>query len=391
MKFTKKTVIRKYERKLSNLNFKQTIRVNEKPVEKPVEKPDNDKLPFVSVCTPTFNRRPFLPFLIDCFMKQNYPLNKMEWIIMDDGTDKIEDLVSHIPQVRYFKSDTKLSLGKKRNIMNEKCIGDIIVNMDDDDYYPPERVRHAVETLTDNSLHDIAGCDNVYIYFGKPEYQTYQIGPYQDYHATAATFAYRRCFLDEHKYDDEKAYGEESSFLNDFTVPLVKLNSKKTIIVFSHSLNTIDKRFIFNNKEHHKVKQVDKDITEIITNKKYKDFVVDNETYIKDYEFGKRENKKDIIEKIDNIKEKNKKKGIIIDNIKDELQEHNKEDLINIILELKKGDFMKNEKKGIIIDTMKVELQKHTKENLIKIILNLKIENYIQNKKENSINNLQKN
>ena len=43
----------------------------------------------------------------------------MEWIIVYDGTDKIEDLVSHIPEVKYFRYEEKMSLGKKRNITNE--------------------------------------------------------------------------------------------------------------------------------------------------------------------------------------------------------------------------------------------------------------------------------
>ena len=43
--------------------------------------------PFVSVCTPTYNRRPFWE-LIKCF---NHKIiqRKIEWIIIDDG-DKIE-------------------------------------------------------------------------------------------------------------------------------------------------------------------------------------------------------------------------------------------------------------------------------------------------------------
>ena len=69
--------------------------------------------PFVSICTPTFNRRPFISSMIKCFLHQDYPKEKMEWIIIDDGTDKIEDLVKDIPQVKYFKYDTKMSLGKK--------------------------------------------------------------------------------------------------------------------------------------------------------------------------------------------------------------------------------------------------------------------------------------
>jgi glycosyltransferase involved in cell wall biosynthesis len=49
-------------------------------------------LPMVSICTPTFNRRPFIPMIIKCFEHQTYPKDRMEWIIIDDGTDKIGEL-----------------------------------------------------------------------------------------------------------------------------------------------------------------------------------------------------------------------------------------------------------------------------------------------------------
>ena len=84
------------------------------------------KHPFVSICTPTFNRRPFIPIIMKCIENQTYPRDKMEWIIIDDGTDKIEDLVSHLPYVKYFKYDEKMTIGKKRNLSNEKSKGDII-------------------------------------------------------------------------------------------------------------------------------------------------------------------------------------------------------------------------------------------------------------------------
>ena len=60
--------------------------------------------PLVSVCTPTFNRRPFIPIMFDCFRNQTYPKDRIEWIIVDDGTDKIRDLVesSGIRNIKYF-------------------------------------------------------------------------------------------------------------------------------------------------------------------------------------------------------------------------------------------------------------------------------------------------
>ena len=68
--------------------------------------------PFVSVCTPTFNRRPFIPIMFQCFLNQTYPKDRMEWIIVDDGTDSISDLVSAsgISQIRYFREEKKMAL-----------------------------------------------------------------------------------------------------------------------------------------------------------------------------------------------------------------------------------------------------------------------------------------
>ena len=34
-------------------------------------------MPFVSVCTPTFNRRPFIPGMLKCFEHQTYPKNRI--------------------------------------------------------------------------------------------------------------------------------------------------------------------------------------------------------------------------------------------------------------------------------------------------------------------------
>ena len=41
------------------------------------------------------------------FQKTDYPQDKIEWIIVDDGTDKIEDIImeANIPQIKYFKCD----------------------------------------------------------------------------------------------------------------------------------------------------------------------------------------------------------------------------------------------------------------------------------------------
>lgn len=199
------------------------------------------KLPFVSICTPTFNRRPFIPFMIKCFEHQTYPKDKMEWIIVDDGFDPVGDLVAHLPYVKYFRYETKMTLGKKRNVMNSKASGSMLVYMDDDDYYPPERVMHAVETLLANPKALCAGTSEMHVYF-KHIQRMYQFGPYGPNHSTAATFAFRRELLSQTKYDETSCLAEERVFLKEYTIPFVQLEPCKSILVISHAHNSFDKR-----------------------------------------------------------------------------------------------------------------------------------------------------
>ena len=175
---------------------------------------DGKYYPLVSVCTPTFNRRPFIATMIECFRNQTYPKHRMEWIIVDDGTDKVEDLIksANIPQIKYFSLAKKMALGEKRNYMHSHVTGSIIVYMDDDDYYPPERVSHAVERLTENKSALCAGSSEIYIYY-KHIQKMYQCGPYGPNHATAGTFAFRTELLQQTRYDDHAALAEEKAFL----------------------------------------------------------------------------------------------------------------------------------------------------------------------------------
>uniref|UniRef100_A0A6C0ESL1 Glycosyltransferase 2-like domain-containing protein n=1 Tax=viral metagenome TaxID=1070528 RepID=A0A6C0ESL1_9ZZZZ len=266
-------------------------------------KKQKEKKPFVSICTPTFNRRPFFPYIIKCFENQTYPKDKMEWIIVDDGTDKIEDLVSHIPQVKYFKYDDKLTLGKKRNISNDKSSGSIIVYMDDDDYYPPERVSHAVETLLNNPKALCAGSSIMHIHFKHID-KMYQFGPYGPNHATAATFAFRRDLLSRTRFDESSCVAEEKKFLKDYTIPFVQLESEKTILVFSHNQNTFDKKELLKQLPSPFIKDTIKTPTDFVKEPDIlKFFMEDVDKLLEKYEPGNIENKQDVIKQLKTIKE----------------------------------------------------------------------------------------
>ena len=268
------------------------------------------KLPFVSVCTPTFNRRPFVEMMIKCFDSQDYPKNKMEWIIVDDGSDPIEDMVGSHPSVKYFKYDDKMTLGKKRNIMHKKSCGDIIVYMDDDDYYPPDRVSHAVERLMGNPSALCAGSSEMYIYFkdNKDKCKMVQFGPYGPDHATAGTFAFKRKLLKDTQYNEEACLAEEREFLKNYTVPFVQLDPLKTILVFSHSHNTFDKRTLLENIDGNQyINYSTKRVEDFIKDKDViKFFVEDLEDKLNAYEPGNIKMKPDVLKQMKELGEKRK-------------------------------------------------------------------------------------
>jgi len=270
------------------------------------KKPTHLIKPLVSICTPTFNRRPFIKTLIKCFEHQTYPKDKMEWIIIDDGTDKIEDLVKDIQQVKYYKYDEQMVLGKKRNIMHEKCSGDIIVYMDDDDYYPPERVSHSVEMLLSHPKALCAGASEIYIYF-KHINQMYQFGPYGPNHATAGTFAFKKELLNNHSYDDNAALAEEKHFLKNYTVPFIQLEPKKTILVFSHIHNTFDKKTLLDNPHPDYCKPSDKKVEDFVKSEELKDFFMNIDDELEKYDFGKPINKPEVLRQTNKITEERKK------------------------------------------------------------------------------------
>lgn len=265
-----------------------------------------DNLPFVSVCTPTFNRRPFIPYIIKIFQQQTYPMDRMEWIVVDDGTDPVGDLFDGIPQVKYIRVEEKMSLGKKRNFMHDHAKGDILVYMDDDDYYPPDRVEHAVDMLRQNPQAMACGSSKIYIYF-KHNKTMYTFGPYGPNHATAGTFAFRKELLKTSRYEDEAAIAEEKAFLKNYTVPFVQLDPRKTILVFSHDHNTFDKRRLLDNPNPQIVKPTMVKVRDFIKDSEIRNFfMTDIEAKLGAYEAGRPDMKPDVLRQIKEIDEKRK-------------------------------------------------------------------------------------
>jgi glycosyltransferase involved in cell wall biosynthesis len=168
----------------------------------------------------------------------------MEWIVLDDGTDSVEDVFlkysDKLPMLRYIRNEEKQLIGAKRNRLNKEANGSIIVAMDDDDYYPADRVMHVVNKFKQNPGIELAGSSEIYMYYTDIK-SIYKLGPYNARHATNGTMAWRKSYTLKNMYDETVTHAEEKSFLESYKNPMIQLDPFKVMLVISHSENTFNK------------------------------------------------------------------------------------------------------------------------------------------------------
>lgn len=231
--------------------------------------------PSVSIITPTFNRRKFIPKLIEYIKEQTYPAERMEWLVYDDGTDCIEDiLIPHMKSmnIRYIRSEEKKNVGEKRNCLNNEARGEIIVCMDDDDYYSPDRVAHVVHSLRSKPSYQICGSTTAYMYF-IDDGTIWQAGPHNPNHATFGTMGYRKSYITKsaHLCNESVIYAEETDFTRQYKEPMIQLDPRKVMLVICHNSNTVDKHKLRTN-ENPFLKKTTLKLRDFIKSVKHREF-----------------------------------------------------------------------------------------------------------------------
>jgi len=193
--------------------------------------------PLVSALMPTFNRRAFLPRALECFLSQDYP--NLELIILDDGTEQIEDLLPADPRIKYFHETPKKHHGEKMNRCFELAQGEFCIVVDDDDWYPTDRITRQITPLTQNPALHLSGTSTLYYY---------QHGTQQAYRYTTpkgvgwlASIAIRKSFWKNNKFDNLQN-GADYTFQNKMP-PTAKydLNDPTLVVAAIHSQNACRK------------------------------------------------------------------------------------------------------------------------------------------------------
>lgn len=192
---------------------------------------------FVSILVATKNRDNFLENILRNFYRQDYPQELMELIIGDDGDCKMSDKIPDEKNIKYLKYEN-ITLGDKRNKLCENAKGDIIIFMDDDDYYPFNKVSVYVNKMSKTDAM-LAGSTIMYVYYTDLKL-IYRFGPYGKNHCTCGTLAFKKKYFENHKFPSlNKA--EEMIFLDKYKNELIQIHPAYAILVIAHKNNTVNK------------------------------------------------------------------------------------------------------------------------------------------------------
>ena len=228
-----------------------------------VNKANDQSHPLVSICTPTRDRPEFLSLLEECILGQDYPREKIQWVIVDNSREKNDiHRTTTLLNIKYIKLEGVQTIAQMRNECNLQSDGEIIVCMDDDDFYPSTRISHSVGALQ-NSKRLVAGCSALPVLYIEDK-EMWLSGPFAYNHATANTLAYKKELLELTHFNENETYGEERYFLHDYRIPMIQLDPAKTIIHIAHSTNTIEKQSL--KKEEKSFKRLDDFDMESINN-----------------------------------------------------------------------------------------------------------------------------
>lgn len=217
----------------------------------------------VSILTPTqYSRRYHLPYLIKLIKSQTYfscitapgELTEgriIQWTIVN-GSQNEEDAIKYAEiinmtaqmypelNITYIDWLEGRTFADMFNVGNNACIGDYIAIMEDDEYYFPTHISHGVKMLS-KSDKLIAGCSDIYMYLSKDQI-LYKWKTISQNHSSNHALIYKReyCLTHTFTHNADKPFSIEPSFTNNFTEPMVQLDSSKCVIHILHDNNTFN-------------------------------------------------------------------------------------------------------------------------------------------------------
>ena len=210
---------------------------------------NDDQLPYVTIITPTGNRRKLFSLAIRNFQEIIYPKEKIQWLIVDDGKEQLNDILPKDDRIKYIKINTnkRLTIGKKRNFCVQNAKYDYIAFMDDDDYYTPEslisRIKILLKYKDKNKI--CVGCKGVGSYNLINNQSTFATDGAM--YLSEATLSFHKNFWKQRTFNDEDLFAEYKYFQHQRQNQMIAIPFQFVMIAFQHHNNLTKQTRVYRN------------------------------------------------------------------------------------------------------------------------------------------------
>lgn len=210
--------------------------------------------PPISIVTLMYNRRKFFELACHNILSTDYPLEKIEWLIVEDSDDPTEDASdlitkaansSNSVKIVYIPLKKRISVGAKRNIGVERATNDIILMLDDDDHYPTTSFRRRVAWLQHPWKPKAVAATTIACYDLVKGISAVNVPPLQiplAQRISEATLTFYKSWWLEKQFPTSVQVGEGEEFLSGREKDLLEIPPQQIIVAFSHGKNASSRR-----------------------------------------------------------------------------------------------------------------------------------------------------
>ena len=216
-----------------------------------------DKYPNVSILTPTYNRQKFIKLCIFNLVNQTYPLDKLEWFILDDSKkpysqEQLNYIKKNIAPIKlkYIYDTNKQTIGSKRNKLVKLASYKTVIMMDDDDIYHPTYVQKSIDTLIDKKVKCVGSNQMIFYHQYKPDKRLTLIRCEAKRQIHEATLCFTKKYFNSMQGFKKSSQGEGVGLIdfNDKNVENIPIDD--LMICVAHRWQTLSKDPFYEYTEH---------------------------------------------------------------------------------------------------------------------------------------------
>lgn len=230
-------------------------------------------IPTVTLITPTWGQNNMIPLSVYSFLNMDYPVEKLEWVIIDDGPSPIRELLPDDDRIKYYYYNQgevkelytvfrqkavdngiriskahsnwffkdRIPVGMKRNLGIGHASGDIILHFEADVYYPPESVHKRVMAIQNGSKKQAVCCTITNNYYPK-NYLSFKSRPSTrkgsiEQQAVTASLGYTRKMWLKKKFDNQDLENEGEQFFKNRGGLLAEIPCDGVMVMIVHKGN----------------------------------------------------------------------------------------------------------------------------------------------------------